>query len=385
MASTYAPELVNTVLRGLRQQRLDDGWISELELQFAGPSPSEPVFDLKDELATQWADEFDDHTGVQLPGDLVHAGIMEEIRWVKEIGLYKKISGAEAKRRGITVVPIRWVVTDKGDSNRPKVRCRPVGRELRSRTKGTLLAHELFSAMLPWEIFTVLLGLLAMMFLPGAEGEELEMAIFDISGAHFMAPKDREACIELPQGDKLPEDGDAVGLLLRSMYRFRPASANWQRDWQATLEQGGYKVGVANPALFHNADERCRDGVHGDDFVVVGSRRALDRMGKTLSGKYSMRESHRLGFGSHCERHDELFNRIVSVGTNSDGRRCVSVEPDIRHAELVLRNLGLEGSKAEPLTPQGFKLDERELALRQTEVPLDSGVATRYWSCVVRL
>ena len=43
MATTYAPELVNTVLRGLRQQMLDDGWISELELQFAGPSPREPV------------------------------------------------------------------------------------------------------------------------------------------------------------------------------------------------------------------------------------------------------------------------------------------------------------------------------------------------------
>ena len=63
----------------------------------------------KDESAAQWADEFDDHTGAQLPGDLVHAGKMEEIRWVKEIGLYKKISRSEAKRRGITVVPIRWV------------------------------------------------------------------------------------------------------------------------------------------------------------------------------------------------------------------------------------------------------------------------------------
>ena len=42
MASTYARKLVNTVLRGLRQQMLDDGWISELELQFAGPPPSEP-------------------------------------------------------------------------------------------------------------------------------------------------------------------------------------------------------------------------------------------------------------------------------------------------------------------------------------------------------
>ena len=94
----------------------------------------------------------------------------------------------------------------------------------------------------------MLLGRLVSDDVPDAEGEELEMAIFDISRAHFMAPMDREACIELPQEDKLPEDGDAVGLLLRSMYGFRTASANWMKDWQATLEQGGYKVGVANPA-----------------------------------------------------------------------------------------------------------------------------------------
>ena len=95
-----------------------------------------------------------------------------------------------------------------------------------------------------------------------------------------------------------------------------------------------------------------------------------------------MRESHRLGFGSHCERHAELLNRIVSVGTDSDGRRYVRIEPDIRHAELVLRGLGLEGSKAKPLTTPGFKVDEKELALREKEVPLDSGDATRYRSCV---
>ena len=83
-----------------------------------------------------------------------------------------------------------------------------------------------------------------------------------------------------------------------------------------------------------------------------------------------MRESHRLGFGDHCERRTELLNRIVSVGTDSDGRRYVRIEPDIRHAEHVLRDLGLEGSKVKPLTTPGFKLDEREFALREIEVPL---------------
>ena len=131
MASAYAPGLVNTVLRALRHQMLDDGLISDLELQFAGPSPSEPVFDLKENAATQWADEFDDHTGARLPRELVHAGKMEEIRWVKEIGLYK--SRAKAKRRGIAVVPIRWGSEDEGNLARARtVQCDPSVGELQS-------------------------------------------------------------------------------------------------------------------------------------------------------------------------------------------------------------------------------------------------------------
>ena len=106
-------------------------------------------------------------------------------------------------------------------------------------------------------------------------------------------------------------------------------------------------------------------------------------MGKTLSGEYSMRESHRYGFGNYCERHAELLNRIVSVGTDSDGRRYVRIELDIRQAELVLREMGLECSKAKPLMTPGFKLDEREFALRETEVPLESADASRYRSCVM--
>ena len=34
-------------------------WISELELQFAGPSPNEPILE---NAANQWADDLDDHT-----------------------------------------------------------------------------------------------------------------------------------------------------------------------------------------------------------------------------------------------------------------------------------------------------------------------------------
>ena len=114
MASAYASELVNTVLRALRQQMLNDGWISELELQFAGPSLSEPVFDFKENAANQRAHEFDDLVGAQLPGALVRKGKMKEIS-VKEIGLYKKTSRAEAMRGGMAIVLIKRPKQAKGE------------------------------------------------------------------------------------------------------------------------------------------------------------------------------------------------------------------------------------------------------------------------------
>ena len=89
--------------------------------------------------------------------------------------------------------------------------------------------------------------------------KSLNMAIFDISRAHFMAPMDREACVELPHEDKLPEDGDAVGLLLRVYARILHSECKLAERWvQVTLEQAGYKVGVANTALFYSAEEGFR-------------------------------------------------------------------------------------------------------------------------------
>ena len=71
---------------------------------------------------------------------------------------------------------------------------------------------------------------------------------------------------------------------------------------------------------------------------------------------------------------------------------CTSVNEDLGTlaeydplTELVVRDLGLEGSKTKPLTTPGFKLDEKEIALRETEVPLESADAARYRSCVMRL
>ena len=97
-----------------------------------------------------------------------------------------------------------------------------------------------------------------------------------------------------------------------------------------------------------------RGAGHGDDFFVVAGRVALDHLGNILASKYSVRESHRLGFGRHCVRHAQILNRIVSLGVDESGQRFVKIEPDARHAELVLRELGFTGKKVNTLTIPGF-------------------------------
>ena len=64
------------------------------------------------------------------------------------------------------------------------------------------------------------------------------------------------------------------------------------KDWQKLLSSVGCVVGVANPALFYNAEKEVCGAVHGDDFVVLGRPNALRMIGDTLKTKYSVREAH---------------------------------------------------------------------------------------------
>ena len=103
---------------------------------------------------------WNDVTGAELPPDLVPAARMEEIGWCHEVKLYQKMSRAEAKEKGYPIIPVRWVDVNKGDSTNYKCRSRLVGKELKAKTKDTLMSHELFSSMPPWEMIKTLLSFL---------------------------------------------------------------------------------------------------------------------------------------------------------------------------------------------------------------------------------
>ena len=385
LCEAYPLELVDAVLEGLKKQMLSDRAISSIELHASGPVPTEPLFDEKtmSEMAGEVMDYYDDISGEKLPYDLVVKARQEEINWVRSIGFYDKVPRAVALQRGVRPLQVRWVDVNKGDRSHYKVRSRIVGKELKSKTREALLAHELFSATPPWETVKGLFSLLVT-DLPAAMtgGEPLVMCVYDISRAHFMPAVEREIYIELPDEDKLDGDGDVVGRLKRNMYGCRDASHGWMKDWQALLASGGYQVGEANPALFFNEDKFSRGAVHGDDFYVLGPKFAIDDMKELLGSKYQMREAHRLGFSEGCVRSATVLNRVVELG-ESDGRKWVRIEPDKRHVELIWRAVGMN-SKSNGVTTPSIKPTDEQAHQLQFSPELPAAQASQYRSAVMR-
>jgi len=384
-AAAYPPKLVKAVLTALKAQMLEDGSISDMDLKTGGPVPSKPVVEPWAETPECWEEIekfFDNISGEELPTQLVKEARKIEIDWCRSLPLYTKVPRTLMLQEGHKAIPTRWVDVNKGDRSAYNVRSRICGKELKAKTKETLLAHELFSAMPPWEIIKTLLSLLVTSGVD-PDGEELEMGIFDISRAHFMPKASRRLFIEIPEEDRKPSEGDIVGLLERNMYGFRDASKGWQEDWQKLLEGEGYQVGKANPALFLNAEMKSKGAVHGDDFYVLGPRRAVDHIGKVLGSKYSVRESHRLGFGDHCTQTATVLNRVVTLG-DEHGRRFVQIEPDARHVELILLALGLEGPNVKTVATPGIKSSDARVAARKEEPDLTREEASMFRSCCMR-
>ena len=110
----------------------------------------------------------------------------------------------------------------------------------------------------------------------GGNDDELGLGVYDISRAHFMPKVKRELYIEIPKEDLSDHDGDVVGRSVRNMYGFRDAANGWFEDWKELLNTHNYTTGIANPALFYNAQRGSRGAIHGDDFYVFGRQQDLD-------------------------------------------------------------------------------------------------------------
>jgi hypothetical protein len=195
----------------------------------------------------------------------------------------------------------------------------------------------------------------------------------DVRRAYFYAPAQRAVYIEIPIEDREPGDEDKVGKLNLSLYGTRDAALNWTAEYTKTLEGLGFVKGRASTCNFRHVSRDIKLTVHGDDFLVAGPRSDLDWLKTKMQQKYDIK-AQLLGPEKDCQSEIKILNRIIRWGSSG-----LEYEPDQRHAEIVISELGL--MKAKPVSTPSIM----ENAEKFNETPLSSEQAQKYRSLAARV
>ena len=83
--------------------------------------------------------------------------------------------------------------------------------------------------------------------------------------------------------------------------------------------------------------------VHGDDFVAVGPGAAVKDIEEALAQAYKIK-TETLGVGKGEKEEVRILNRVVQLTPEG-----VRLEADPRHAERVIRYMGVEAGKTSPV------------------------------------
>jgi len=276
---------------------------------------------------------WDDVTGMTLDPKEVRKARLVELSYVHEKNVWVRIPRSEAEANGFKVVKGRWIDVNKGDEEHPKYRSRYVAKEYNTGEE-----DGLFASTPPLEALRLLLSDAATVE-PGKD--EKVVMINDVARAFFEAPAKRNLCVELPEEERR-EGLDEVGLLQQSLYGTRDASANFQEEIRRVLTRAGFRRGKYNPSTYSHEGKGVKAMVHGDDFISVGSRKALAWFRTILEGRFEI-STVVVGTRQDLEEVNEtkVLNRIIRV----DGVGW-HYEADQRHAEYIVKALNLEGAKA---------------------------------------
>ena len=292
----------------------------------------------------------DDISGSLLDPAAVHEGRTTEMGFFEKLKVYDRVPREEQKRTGGKVIGTKWIDVNKGDVDHPNIRCRLVGKEFK-----TTHDDALFASTPPLEALRCILSRAATV---DEKGQCREIMINDVSRAYFYAEATRCMYIEIPQEDPL-YDPNMLGRLRLCLYGTRDAALNWQQVLSDHLTEAGFKRGIGHPAVFHHPGKDIWTLVHGDDYCSAGSESSLDWMHQLLTKKYEI-QTQRIGegklkTGEMKSSEGQVLNRVVRKTANG-----WELEADLRHAELIVKHLGLEdgNSVSTPGLAAGPKPDD---------------------------
>jgi len=115
---------------------------------------------------------------------------------------------------------------------------------------------------------------------------------------------------------------------------------NWQEEVAKEMHRWGFRRGQYNPCLYSHAEWKVRVFLHGDDFASVGSREALRKFKTKMEQRFEIKTSV-IGTGLGEVQEARVLNRIIRITD-----RGWEYEPDQRHAEMIVEQLGLEETQS---------------------------------------
>ncbi|CAK0882435.1 unnamed protein product [Prorocentrum cordatum] len=397
-AKVYPPKLVEAVLEELKDTLNDVGELSTAQVQQSGPVPVDAAVPPGD-----WTSYWDDVNGGYLEAGLVAQARAVEREWVKKQELIEIVPRSQAfAETGRPPIPLKWIDTNKGDAERPNYRSRLVVKEIKAKKRPDeqLEASEVFSAMPPLEAMRSLVSLMVTwarepplhvqesLRKKGRKPGNFKIGFFDISRAHFYGKAQRRIFVELEEESRKEYGEDKRGLLLKSWYGTQDASKIWQGDYTELLEENGYKAGVSCPAVFYKEVDETRLLGHGDDFAVLAQQQDIDSFEATLGKKYEFKKTANLGFDEGDDKQAVFLNRVIEVSAGvppGGGRPCrhAMIEPDKRHAEIVIDELGL--SKANGVDTPTEKRSADKQMMDAKSAALGAAEASRFRSLTMRV
>ncbi len=148
--------------------------------------------------------------------------------------------------------------------------------------------EEKYASTVRWDSIKVLLAI--------ACKENHDIVLFDISSFFLYAPLLDEVYMEQADGWEDPDKPKSLWVckLKKSMYGLPQSPHNAQKELKATLIQGGVFKATSSDDCIYVGQEQGMDysalGAHVDDLCAIGTKSGLEKIRKTLSGKFDITE-----------------------------------------------------------------------------------------------
>ena len=318
-----------------------------------------------DDVDTEWEQYHDSVSGQPLEPGLVRNARAEEIRYLHQYNVYKKVPISVMHDRNGKLIDTRWVDVNKGDNSNKNYRSRIVAREIKKDSR-----QDLFAATPPLMSMRMLISECA-----SSQDNDYCLLFLDISRAYFNAAATRDLFIKIPDEDYEPGDEYRVGLLLRSLYGTRDAAQNWENEYSSFLTGLGFTQGLASPCHFAMVrnQRKIQIAVHGDDFSCAGNIHDLRWLARQFENRYEVKQQ-LVGPKKHhdCVQKARVLNRLITWEETG-----ISYEADPRHAEMIIAELGLQDANAVKTPGEVVTPPTQPIEMEPTEASRFRGIAAR--------